>query len=238
VVDPASSFHTKLVLFNMGCVNSTDKVDVTLKAMEDSNELCVFGPQYMVPPGQNAIIRLNQKIFSFSGDTYKIINVKDESVKFNCKGKILSLQDKKVIYNEKDEPLFVMMEKLLQLDDKQTVYRCGADGKQKDELYKIGSNLGNTTQYTDGLKNQAGKAITLNGDMSFVSYKGSIWYGEVGKGVPIAKLCSPLEWKNFLQSEGDYLVEIAPGVDMALIVSMVLAYAEMNETYDLNILRN
>jgi len=235
--DPTSSFDTKLVLFNMGCVNSTDKIDLTLKAMGDSNELCVFGPQYMVPPGQNALIRLKQKIFSMSGDTYKIINVKDESVKFNCKGKILSLQDKKVIYNAKGAPLFVMMEKLLQLDDKQTVYSCGVDGTRKDELYKIGSNIGNTKQYTDGLKNQAGKSITLNGDMDFISYKGSIWYGEVNKGIPIAKLCSPVEFKNLLQSEGDYLVEIAPGVDMALIVSMVLAYAEMNESYDLNIFR-
>jgi len=227
VVDPTSSFDTKVVLFNMGCVESTDKIDVTLKPMADSTELCVFGPQYMVPPGQSVIIRLKQKIFSLSGDTYKIINVKDESVKFNCKGQILSLQDKKVIYNEKEEPLFVMMEKFMQLDDKQTVYTCDANGKRKDELYKIGSNIGNTKQYTDGLKNQAGKAITLSGEMSFTAYKGAIWY----RGAPIAKLCSPVEWKNYLQAEGDYLVEIASGVDMALIVSMVLAYAEMNESY-------
>lgn len=214
----------------MGHANSTDEIPVTLQAMDDPNELCVFGPEYVVPPGQSSILRLKNKIFSLSGDTYKIINVRDESVVFQCKGTALSLTDKRVIFNAQDTPVFVMKEKLMQLDDKQSVYSVDAEGKPKDEMYKVGSNFGNTKQKTHGLKNQAGKDIILNAHMTLLSSKGSMWYGDIDKGIPIAKLCSPLEFRDLADS-GTYFVEISPGVDMALVVSMVLAYAEMESTY-------
>jgi len=218
------------LLSAMGCVNSTADVPVDIKPMSDPNELCVFGSEYVVQPGQNVVLRLKNKIFDLSGDTYKIINVKDESVKFQCKGKALSWTDKRVIFNAQDAPIFVMKEKLMQLDDKQSVYSTDAEGKPNDEMYKVGSNFGNTKQYTSGLKNKAGKEITVNGKMTILSNKGVLWYGEIDKGIPIAKLCSPAEFRDFVDA-GTYFVEIAPGVDMALIVSMVLAYAEMESTY-------
>ena len=41
-------------------------------------------------------------------------------------------------------PLFVIKEPVMQLDDKQYVYAADADGKPTTELFRIGSNFGNT----------------------------------------------------------------------------------------------
>ena len=52
------------------------------------------------------------------------------------------------------------------------------------------------------------------------------------QGPCIAKITSPLQFKNFLPNgfdADDYIVQIPAGVDAALVVAMVLAYDEMEE---------
>ena len=90
----------------------------------------------------------------------------------------------------------------MQLDDKQYVYSVDAEGKPKDEIFRVGSNFGNTKQYTQNLKSRKGP-IELNGKMSLVSMKGGIWLGKVGQGQPIAKVCSPVTYKDFLPDDFD-----------------------------------
>ena len=88
------------------------------------------------------------------------------------------------------------------------------------------------------LKELEGRAepIELNGKMTLVSMKGGIWLGAAGKGQAIAKVCSPVTYKDFLPDDfdrNDYMVEIPPGVDSALVIAMVLAYEKMEQSYDL-----
>ena len=59
--------------------------------------------------------------------------------------------------------------------------------------------------------------------------------GAAGKGQAIAKVCSPVTYKDFLPDDfdrNDYIVEIPPGVDSALVIAMVLAYEKMEQSYD------
>ena len=58
--------------------------------------------------------------------------------------------------------------------------------------------------------------------------------GAAGKGQAIAKVCSPVTYKDFLPDDfdrNDYIMEIPPGVDSALVIAMVLAYEKMEQSY-------
>eukprot|EP00438_Fugacium_kawagutii_P032012 Skav224607 [mRNA] locus=scaffold3477:44718:45378:- [translate_table: standard] len=154
---------------------------------------------------------------------------------FQCQGKFLSFSEKRVICDAEGTPLFVIKEPLMQLDDKQYVYSADEEGKPKDELFRIASNFGNTKQYTQNLKSKTGRPIELHGRMTLVSMKGGIWLGDPGKGLAVAKVCSPVTYKDFLPDDFDrneYLVEIPPGVDSALVLAMVLAYEQMEQSYE------
>ncbi|CAJ1457431.1 unnamed protein product [Effrenium voratum] len=219
----------------MGCASSTAEIPIELKAFDNADSLTVFDPKFVVQ-GKSMMLRLKAKVFSFSGDSYKIVDANDSSkVIFQCMGKFLSLSEKRVICDAGGAPLFVIKEPMLQLDDKQYVYSVDAEGKPKEELFRVGSNFGNTAQYTQNLKSKTGRPIALHGKMTLVSMKGGIWLDKAQKGHAIAKVCSPITYKDFLPDDFDrneYLVEIPPGVDSALVLAMVLAYEQMEQSYD------
>ena len=50
--------------------------------------------------------------------------------------------------------------------------------------------------------------------------------------MPIAKIYAPGDGADGMWLRDDYVVEIAPGVDMALVVAIVLASEKMQQTYD------
>lgn len=220
----------------MGCANSTAEIPIELAENKDTEQLTVFNSKYVVPGPKNMMLHLKAQVFSFSGDTYKIKDSNNENaVVFQCQGKFLSFEHKRVICDADGMPIFVITEPLMQIDDKQVVHRVTPEGKPSEELFRVGSNFGNTAQYTQNLKNTKGHAITLNGKMTLVSMKGGIWLGPAGKGQAVAKVCSPVTYKDFLPDDfdrNDYIVEIPPGVDSALILAMVLAYEKMEQTYD------
>jgi len=216
-------------------MDSRAKAPVKLKPFRrDSLGVC-FDEKYVVPEGANAILKIKQKIFSLSGNDFQIVDIVSAKILFKIGGQVLTSEEKQTIFDGDDKPVFCLKEKVMQLDNKQSVYTCIPDGdkafKAGEELFKVGSNFENTTQYTEGLKNKAGKEVKLNGSMGLISMKGGLWLGEVGKGKPVAKICSPVEFKNFLPNGfgvDDFLIEIPPGVDMALVVAVALAYQKMN----------
>eukprot|EP00435_Cladocopium_sp_Y103_P008326 s4358_g2.t1 len=220
----------------MGCANSTAEIPIELAENKNAEALTVFNSKYVVPGPKNMMLHLKAKVFSFSGDTYKIKDSNNENqVMFQCQGKFLSFEHKRVICDADGTPVFVITEPLMQIDDKQVVHRVTPEGKPSEELFRVGSNFGNTAQYTQNLKNTKGHGITLNGKMSLLSMKGGIWLGPAGKGQAVAKVCSPVTYKDFLPDDfdtRDYIVEIPPGVDSALILAMVLAYEKMEQTYE------
>ncbi|CAE8642361.1 unnamed protein product [Polarella glacialis] len=184
---------------------------------------------------------MKAKFWSISGDSFKIKDMstsKDGNVLFEVAGKAYSFTNKRTLVDSKtQEPVFVMTEAAMQFDDKQTVY----SGDGKTELFKVASNFGNTKQSTSGLKNNQGKKIILEGKMNLLSKKGHICLGDVNTGRPIGKVCSPVQIQNLIPdwsaggsgwARHDYFIEIAPGVDMALIIAMVLAYEQMEQSYD------
>jgi len=223
----------------MGCVNSTAEVNIDLVPSLEP-QLSVFGDgKYVVAPGKNAVLHVKSKFWSLSDGSFKIRDLADNKKElFACKGSFWSLSDKRTMYEaNSDTPVFIIKEKIMQIDNKQSVYTCEGEGgnvKTKDEIFKVGSNLMNTKQYTEGLT-ALGAPDELSGKMTIVSMKGAIYLGDPKNGgKAIAKVCSPLKWKEFAGEFGgrDYCVEVVPGVDMALIIAMVLSYEEMEQSYE------
>lgn len=229
----------------MGCCGSVKEIG-DLTALD--TPINVFGEKWIVPKGKDAMIYIRSKFWSLSDGSFTIRDVSETKTKegtplFACKGQAFSLSSKRTIFDASDgeTPVFGLKEKLMQIDDKQSVCKCTGKGKDTvigDEMFKVGSDFGNTNQYTVGLKN-LGVPEEISMQADFVGMKGGIWLGSVDTGVPIAKFVSPLQLKNVIPEMGgmqfggdDYFINVAAGVDMALVVALVLAYEEMNQSYD------
>uniref|UniRef100_A0A0G4FDV4 Tubby C-terminal domain-containing protein n=1 Tax=Chromera velia CCMP2878 TaxID=1169474 RepID=A0A0G4FDV4_9ALVE len=168
----------------MGYMNCTAKVLLDIEPVSNENQTCVFGKKFMVQPGPNAVPRLKNKIWSWSGDTYKVVNLHDpDRPIFNVKSKALSWTDKRIVFDFNGfgvdlVPIFMMKEKVMQWGDKQTIssLKKNDQGKLVEDqvIFKVASNCGNT------------KHVEID----------------------------------------------APGVDMALVLSLVLAYEKIEQSYD------
>ncbi|CAD7962461.1 unnamed protein product [Amoebophrya sp. A25] len=119
--------------------------------------------------------------------------------------------------------------------------------KEESQVCKVQANCPNTLQWTSGLNSPfTDDAVKLHSELSFWAYKGgSLWLGGSGPrsqgSVCVAKVYSPLAWKNFVYhghdyhgmagsfARDDYIVEVAPGMDLALILAYVLCYDEMDD---------
>ena len=83
-----------------------------------ASTLQVFDSKFIVPEGKNMMLRLKAKVFSFSGDSYKIVDANDSSkIVFQCLGKFLNFDNKRVICDADGAPIFVIKEPLMQLDE-------------------------------------------------------------------------------------------------------------------------
>ena len=98
----------------------------------------------------------------------------------------------------------------------------------------MSSILGNTKQTTNVTTLQ-GQREVVNMRADFWGSGGATFLGPLDTGTAIATFHSPDELQNFLPgawAREDFFVQIAPGVDAAFVVVMIVAYKEMNETTD------
>ena len=71
---------------------------IELVANKGPENLTVFDSKYVVPEGKNMMLHLKGKVFSFSGDSYKIKDPNnDNKVVFQCLGKFLNFDHKRVL---------------------------------------------------------------------------------------------------------------------------------------------
>ena len=212
-------------------MGGSDSKYADLEVSELKEPLCVFDRRFVAPARHPTYLHMKAKFFSLSCDSFKVVDPSTNQEWFSVKGKALSLSDKRTLFDTQGQPVFVMKEKVLQLNDKQTVYR-GSD--PSEEMFKVASNFGNTKQWAT-VKDDLGKEHRIVMKMTWMGFKGAIWLGEPKEGgICIAIVKSPLQWQNFAGSwaRDDFIVRIAPGVDAALIVAMLCAYDEMEDTYD------
>jgi uncharacterized protein YxjI len=196
-------------------------------------ELCVFGKEYVVPEGKPLFLAMKNKI-SWTGDDYIIKDAATQEVWFKIDGK-LSFCEKKTMFDRNGAPVFIMKEKVMQLDDVQTVY----SGKDPTRLmFEVKSNIGNSKQRAK-VTAEGGREVEIVSKCSLTDSHCAMWLGEPKEGGhPIACFKCKGDIMNFcpngLNDGGyvcDYYVEIAPGVDAAMVVAIVMAQCQMNESY-------
>eukprot|EP00930_Biecheleria_cincta_P101730 TRINITY_DN93384_c0_g1_i1.p1 TRINITY_DN93384_c0_g1~~TRINITY_DN93384_c0_g1_i1.p1 ORF type:complete len:272 (+),score=42.30 TRINITY_DN93384_c0_g1_i1:25-816(+) len=190
---------------------------------------------------ENCLLRVKAKLFPCRGAAYKVVDMhNDKKEVFQVKGNGL--------FDAIGTPALVIQSELWQIDNKQSVYSADAAGKPETLLFKVACRevhpgarthaqgaLMNTALWTEGLKTAQGDAIEFNAKMSTRGMQGSIWLGKYGEGTLIARLLSPAVLKQFDDTDfgnDEYVVEIAPGVDVSLVLAMVLAYDQMEQAYE------
>jgi len=212
----------------MGWFQSTAK---EAKVTEiEKGELTIFNEKYVVPPGKPMILYLKPLFWGhiYPGNTFKVADVNNSSsLVFQVDNSAVSNQDIS-IYDNKGEKVFFLSEDSFLKFGKKMIF--GSNG----EAFKISTNIIRMKQNTIGLVNKSDKTVKCRGNLNMMSMKGSIWYGEKENEVCIAKIINPTEAKQKVSpgvilddSEDTYYVEIGPGVDSALVFSIILV-AEWN----------
>lgn len=98
--------------------------------------ICATEPRFCLP--QNVQLRLREKLFSLSGDDFKITEASTGTVYFQCQGRTFSLREKKVLRDNVGIPVLNMKEQLISFTDKFKVY---AGEHSEREICKFNTKL-------------------------------------------------------------------------------------------------
>ncbi|CAK9780411.1 hypothetical protein CC85DRAFT_283526 [Cutaneotrichosporon oleaginosum] len=163
---------------------------------------------------------LKEKVWSLSGDSFSIKDAATGRPVVKVAGKALSLRDRKQVMDPSGRPLYSLRSKLMTIFNVQ----IGEDANEK-ELFRVRSHslsLGSklTVTFTNAITGQPVE-LNIKGDM--------FGMGSVIRcnGQPIAQISR--EYFNAAQIFGDqqtYFVTVAPGVDLALIAGICMAFDE------------
>ncbi len=206
----------------LSSLSSGSSSDVQLVPLPQ--QICATEARFCLP--HPVTLNLREKLFSFSGDDFKISCAATGTPYFQCQGKTWSLREKKVLRDAYGTPVANFKEKLLSFTDSFDIY----SGENSDKkICKC------TTSYTfvkakmyaffQDAVSGAQKAIVLKGDWR--DKRCVIYLGEPKSGgVPIAKVFRPFSLKGHLFDKDSYRLEIAAGVDIALLVILCIAFDE------------
>lgn len=207
----------------MGCAQSVHKAGrMDLIAIPEGC-LTVFGDQYVVRNGKNMLLHLKEKIWSLSNDGFEVRDMNnDSSIVFLAHSKGLLSGDKLRISDAQERAVFSMKTRALEA-------RVAIENLRAS--FWVACDAGNTHQFTEFLRSDRGIRIALNGNLRFQSKDGLIWHtwAEGRKRAPIARMCNHLslgDTAKYEPAQDDYFVEIASGVDAAIILAIVLACEE------------
>jgi len=188
--------------------------------------VCATAPKYCLP--QNVQLRLREKAWSVSGYDFKITDATDPTqVHFQCDGKAFSLKAKKVLRDHEGHAILNMKDKLFTLTDKFELYA----GEKSDmkicqfnaKVTFLKSKL--SVSFND-IHNGCERLVVMKG--TTLDRKCGVYLGEPKQGGElIARMYRPgVTARYLLFGVDDYILEIAAGVDCALLVMMCVALDE------------
>jgi uncharacterized protein YxjI len=186
--------------------------------------ICATEPRFCLPnPVQ---LRLREKYFSLSGDDFKISDANSGVVYFQCQGKYFSLREKKVLRDNMGVPVLNLKDQLISFTDKYKVYAGDSSDRQickfNSQITFLKAKL--STSFVDVMTGRQ-RYVVLKGDWR--DKRCVIYLGEPKQGgIPLAKIYRPLSGRTWMLGVDDYILEVAPGVDIALMVIMCIALDE------------
>jgi len=236
----------------MGCASSHRPVDIEL-GQTPGGAVNIFGQDFVVPQGP-LTLRLRKKAWSIGcskqeelaaqpNSEFDVLSCEDGEPLFRILGRPLSVHPEvsaKDLCDVEGNPIFRMtLGPLTHPANMDTVFAPGAEG---GELFALASNFASRapckSAWTQDLKDSSGNALRLEAQLKItgVAPSGVVLIGEASAGgTPVAKLCSERAYKGKVPrgqetvnaSEHDvYILEIAPGMDAAAVLAMVMAFEQ------------
>lgn len=152
-----------------------------------NDPICATEPRFCLP--QTVQLRLREKIWSFSGDDFKITDASDAAtIYFQCQGRAFSLREKKVLRDNLGAPVLNIKEQLISFTDKFKVYA----GEHSDrEICKFDSSItflkAKLSTYFNDIRTGLPRRVVLKGDWR--EKRCVIYLGEPKQGgIPLARI--------------------------------------------------
>lgn len=181
-------------------------------------DVAVVGTEPRFISQQPVTLLLKEHVLSFSGDDFSIKDTNGLTY-FKCKGKCVTIHDRKYLYDIYNNPIITIKENF-SLRFKQTLNDPRTDQKiasiKKSSLISFRSLTVKFFNKTTNSKEE----ITLKGDL--ISRSCGIYY----KNRLIGRICKMLDAKSLFTNKDSYSLEIAPNVDMALMVALAIIFDE------------
>jgi len=173
---------------------------------------------------QPITLLLREKVMSISGDDYTIKDINDVSY-FKCSGKTFNLKDKKILSDINGKPLLnIKNNKIISLKKKMYIY-AGEDDTKTLAVIRPNSALIIRKCSVEFFNKATGKNEELIMKTDLLGNSCGIFYGENEK--LICNIHRKINAKLALFAKDTYYVEIASGVDVALMLSLGICFDEL-----------
>jgi len=188
----------------------------------ESPKIPVIGTEARFLAQQRVVLELKEHVLSFSGDDFSIKDTKGVSY-FKCKGKYISFHDRKYLYDIYDKPI-ITIKKNISLRFKQTLNDPVSDHEiasiKKSSLFSLRKLV---VKFYNKATNQK-ETLVLKSDL--ISLSCGIYYGDKANAPLIARVNKVIDAKTLFTNKDSYSLEIAPNVDMALMVALAIIFDE------------
>ena len=179
---------------------------------------------------QPIYLSLREHIASWSGDDFTITDSYGNPY-FKCSGRAFSFKQKKVLYDIYMKPIYNIKHELLSLRGR-FKFNYGEHG---DRVIASVDPIGAfTSHYSINFYNLAtGRNDYLELACDFLGSRCGIFHGNAKQGAPmICRINKQYDAKNFFYNKQNYVVEISPNVDAALMIGLGIIFDEIKNDSD------
>jgi len=186
-----------------------------------SNAFMIFGKQYVYPHRQQFV--LQEKVFSWSGDSFDIYDDQGR-IRFKIKGKIVTLRQRKRLYDHKDQLVGQLLHKGLTLHRTVKFYSATKEVvavAKKSAIFQLKSNA--DVHLKKRMGQTGGRDVKIRGsffaqEFTFYDSHGNA-LGELHRKV--------FNFSNLFLGKDTYELVVFPNVDCAFMILVAVAMDEM-----------
>ena len=181
-------------------------------------------------PQQTALL-LRERVYSWTGDDFDICDLYGRPY-FKCGGRLISFRQTKVILDVYGIPIYNIKHEIFSLRGRFKLYQGNTGAREIASIDPI-STFGSL--YSISFYNLAtGRNDYLELACDLMGSRCGIFHGSAKQGAPmICRINKQYDAKNFYFDKQNYVVEIAPNVDAALMIGLGIIFDELkNENSD------
>jgi uncharacterized protein YxjI len=172
-------------------------------------------------------LHLREKAWSFSGDDFTIRDVHSGQLYFRIEGSALSMTDRKVLLDVYNQPIVHMRDEIFSF---MPTFNISSDYDSRNIIFRIKAKA---TFFDTVLECKfpnvgTGRECRLGLFGDWRARAAVIWLDQGnGQKLPVARIYRPTATsRNVFLNAQDYYLDIAPNVDMALMVLVCVALDE------------